>query len=133
MIRVNGRMAGSGDAVQPLCFDILEQEFHLPMEGWMIVLEGQDVIGSLLSNRLGNLFLTPHGVDRDNGTLQLQHPQQRGNGGDFVRLVIDFALPSYQPMGISPRADHVDSPLRGGMIKGAAQRFSIDRDDIPVE
>lgn len=93
MIRVNGRMAGSGDAVQPLCFDILEQEFHLPMEGWMIVLEGQDVIGSLLSNRLGNLFLTPHGVDRDKGTLKLQHPQQRGNGGDFVRLVIDFALP----------------------------------------
>ena len=56
MIGVNGRMAFSGDMVQALRFDVLEQELHLPMEGRMVLLEGQDVVSSLLGNGFGNIF-----------------------------------------------------------------------------
>ena len=92
MIGISGRMARKGDVVKPVRFDVLEKELHLTVKRRMVVLEGQDIIGSLLRNGLGNLFLTAHGVDCDNGTLKLQHPQELGNRRDFVRLVINFEL-----------------------------------------
>jgi hypothetical protein len=44
----------------------------------MVVLEGQDLLGFLLGNGFSNVFLTPHGVDGDNGALKLQQVQQLG-------------------------------------------------------
>jgi len=74
MIRVHGRMLFRGDMVQAVRFDVLKQALPLTMEGRMIVLQGQNVIGALLRNGLGHFFLTPHRIDRHKGTLQLHHP-----------------------------------------------------------
>ena len=62
------------------------------LERGMIVLEGQDVICFLLSNGPGDLFLTPHRVDRHNRTLKLQQPKQHRNSCDVIRCVIDSEL-----------------------------------------
>ena len=72
MIGVNGRVARRGEGVQPVRLDVREQELPLSVKRRMVVLAGQDLIGALLSNSLGHLFLAPHGVDLDNGALQFQ-------------------------------------------------------------
>ena len=36
-------------------------------------------------------------------------------------------------MGVGPRADHVDGALGGSLLKGAPQRFSLNRAASPVE
>jgi hypothetical protein len=56
----------------------------------LIAFQGQDVIGLLVHDRGGNLFLSPHRVDGHNGTGQCQPLQKIGNGGN---LIFSGALP----------------------------------------
>ena len=87
----------------------------------MVVLEGQDIIGSLLRNGLGNVCVPPHSVDSDQGALKLPHPQQLGNRRNVVGRVINFELAYDKPMSVGPGAYDVDSACGAGLIKGAAQ------------
>ncbi len=69
------------------------------MESFLIVLDLDDVIGFCVDNRLGDFFLAPHGVDGDNGSLQVQGFDQFRDGGDLIGLVRGLELAQHQ--GIS--------------------------------
>ena len=53
-----------------------EVEMCQPSRGRVIVLEGQDVICSLLRNGLGNLFLTPHRINRHHRPFEVQQAEE---------------------------------------------------------
>ena len=65
---------------------IVEKQCHRLRERRVIFLEGQDVIRPLLRNGLGDLFLTPHRINRDHRPFEVQQAEEFGNGGDFVGL-----------------------------------------------
>ena len=57
----------------------------------LIALEGQQVIGLVGDNPVGDLDLAAHGVDADQGALELlglgEMIEQIGDGGDLVGLL----------------------------------------------
>jgi hypothetical protein len=65
------------------------------MDGFLISLEGQNIIRIRLDDFTGDVFLTTHRVEGDNTAGQLQRPKQFRDGGDFVGLVADPELPEY--------------------------------------
>ena len=74
-----------------------------------------------------------HRVDRDDGSLQIEHIQQLGNCRDFVGFAVDGALREHEPGlgGVSrnqmQRARSVPRRLR------SAQRLAVDRHDLSLE
>lgn len=53
----------------------------------LIVLDGEHVVGLAVANRLGNVRLCPHRVDRDDAPFERQRLQQHRNGHLFVGLL----------------------------------------------
>jgi hypothetical protein len=61
----------------------------------LIVLQRQNVIGSLLTNLLSDLLLRPHRVDRHDAALERKQVQQFGDRPNLIRFLIDFGLPLF--------------------------------------
>lgn len=58
----------------------------------LISLGRQAVVGVAIDDRLGNVGLAPHGVDRDQRIGDFQHFQQLGDGGNLVAFGVDHHL-----------------------------------------
>jgi len=61
----------------------------------------------LFSDQLRNLRLAANGIDGHNATVEFQQLQQFRNGGDLIRLLIDFLVPQRQVVSLraEPQAE----------------------------
>ena len=54
------------------------------MEGRLVVLDGEEVVGPSIQDRLGDGGLAAHGIGRDQGALEIEPLDEGRNGGDLV-------------------------------------------------
>jgi hypothetical protein len=80
-------------------------------QGRLIVLHGQQVIGTLLQDLSGDLLLAPHGIDCHQTALQIEKLEQLGNRRDLVRLFGRLDLAQPHAIRRTEGIDHVDPPL----------------------
>src|SRR5579883_2390356 len=103
---------------------------HVGVEGFLILLECQDVVSPLLDNLSGDLALAAHRVDCDNAASDGQYAQEFRDSGDLVGFVVDLDLGQDETIGARPRRDHMDRGFPVGTVAGTAHRFAIDGDDL---
>ena len=98
---------------------------HIVVQAPLVALEGQNVISRLLNHLLGYLPLAVHGIGRDHHSLQGQHFQELGKGGDLVALSVNGPLAQHQPLLGSPGVDQVQwrTPFR--LVVGTAQCLAV--------
>ena len=58
----------------------------------LIAFDGQQIVRACVNNLLGNALLTAHGVDRDQGSLDMQNPEQLRDCSDLVGFLVDPIL-----------------------------------------
>jgi hypothetical protein len=89
----------------------------------LIALEGQDVVGLLLQDLLGDIALTAHGVDRYDGAFDLQHLKQARDGHDLIGFLSRFDLAQHKTLAGGEGRNHVDCRFNGDAIpRRAGQR-----------
>ena len=108
---------------------LLREEPCILVQGSLIAFEGEDVVGALGEDLGGDVALTAHGVDGDDGAFDREHVEKLGNGGDFVRLGFGLHLPEHEAMIGGESRDDVDGGLTLALAGRAAQRFAINGDD----
>lgn len=96
------------------------------MEVGLVVLDGEQVVGLGIDNRLGDVVLASHRVDGDQSTSQGQGLEQVGDGRDLVGLLVSGELPQHQRVVHDESAHDVD----GGQSPTcrAAHGLAVDRD-----
>ena len=109
-----------------------EDSFDFRVEGWLIVLQRQDVIGPFLADLPGNLFLGSHGVDRDDTSLDIEQFQQLGDCGYLIRLLVDLHLSERLSVVRRPRSHQVKRTLSPTPLMRAAQRFAVNRHHLAI-
>jgi hypothetical protein len=75
-----------------------EIAFDVGMERRLVILDGQKVVGLGVENRLGDVGIASHGIDRDQGALKVEALDEGRNGGDLVRFFIDRLLAQHQTL-----------------------------------
>ena len=128
MLPINGF-----ESVEGAIGRLLEEQSDVLTELPLIVFDLDDIIGLRVDNRLGNFFLAPHGVNRDNGSPQGQGLYQFRDGSDLIGLVSGLELAQHQADIRSPGTDQVYRGAAVGSVVGAAQGFSIDGDCFTLE
>ena len=72
-----------------------------------------------------------HGVDGDQGTLQLEHLKQARNGDDLVLLLAgDCLLAEHQVLLTRPRRDQMQDGAALGLVATAPRGLAVDGDDL---
>ena len=103
-------------------------------EGGLGALERQDVIGLVGDDPVGDLDLTAHGVDGDQGAFELlglgQLVEKRGNSGDLVALLRHRELRQGQPGGGGVGAQPVQGLEPLAAIVRAARGLPVDGDQV---
>ena len=74
VIAIDGLMATDGGVLEILGFLLGEEQIDILPKRTLITLQGQDVIGFLVDDLLGDGALAAHGVDGHHGALDGHHP-----------------------------------------------------------
>ena len=77
---------------------IVEIAFDVVMQGGLVILDGQQVVGTPFEDGGGDLGLAPHGVDGDQRALQFKPLDQQRDGGDLVGFDVCRFLPEDEPL-----------------------------------
>jgi hypothetical protein len=113
--------------------DLLRGEIGRKTADWgisqraLVALEGENVIGFLVEDFLGDVALAADGVGGNDGAFDHQHVEKRRNGDDLVGLVGHFDLAEHEALACREGGHHVD---RRFFVGGAAQRLAVDGDYI---
>src|SRR3954468_16168301 len=99
------------------------------MKSSLVALEGQDVVAVLIDDLSGDVTLAVEGIDGHDRSLERQHLQQLGHGGDLIGFRLGGDLGQDEALVTAPGGDHVQRRLGAGRVEGAAQDLTIDRDD----
>ena len=73
-----------------------------------------------IKNRLGDLCLSSHRIDRHQGTLQVEVLQQQRNGGDLVGFLLARLLPQHDPLSGGPGGNHMQGLAPPGVVVAAS-------------
>ncbi len=109
-----------------------KQVLDVLIELSLILFNRQEIVDVLLHNRLDNLGLAADGINRDDAARQFQHAQERRNGSNFVRFVLDFALSEHQMVRHRPRTHHRDCILAPRAVMRTTQLFTINGDNLTM-
>src|SRR5579859_7255068 len=92
----------------------------------LVTLDLQQVVGPCVADRLRDVLLAAHGINRHQRPLQFQQFEQLGDGSDLVGLVLNGYLPQGQGVGSDPGAYQIQA----GAVQttAATQSFAIDLD-----
>ena len=78
---------------------------------------------------ISNVFLTGHGVDREDAAGQAERFDQGLDGWDLVRLLADDFMSQDDPMIDGESAEHMRRLPVGEGIKAAPERLAVDRNE----
>ncbi len=92
----------------------------------LVALECQDIVRLSLDDLLGDFFLRPHRINRNDGPRDVDQSQKFGNRCDFIRLFLASHLPQRQAIFTCPHADRMQSSQVLLAIMTAACCFSVD-------
>src|SRR6516164_3625334 len=122
-----GRLMKGFDALGLLIgeevFDVLEQNRPIGFER-------EQIVAAARNDRLSDVGLGSHGVDGDEGALEVEALQKRRNGADFVGFVGDRLLTQHQPLPRGPCADHVQRLPAPGARMRAPRGLAVDRHNV---
>ena len=96
------------------------EEFDVFAQGPLIAFEGEDVIGPLVHDLLGDVALTAHGIDGDDGALDRQHVEQLGDRHDLIGFFRHLELSEHEPLARREGRDRVDRQFRALLRAGTA-------------
>ena len=96
------------------------------MQRFLVSLQCQDVIPSLVNDLLGNRRLCPHRVNGDDGSVDVDERQQCGNCRDFVRFLCRGDLRECQAKFARPDTDGMQGPQASAAIVTSPQRLSVN-------
>ena len=123
------------DGLDPLdlaCWRSFEIAPDLGMQGRLVVLDRQQVVGLGLKGRLGDGGVAAHGVNRDQGPSEIQTLHQGRDGGDLVRLLLGCLLSQYQSAGGGEGRDQMQGLVASLAVMAAARGFAIDRHQLEL-
>ena len=92
VIAIDGLVAADLGILEIYRLLFVDEELDIVFERALIALQGEDVIGFLVDDRLSDFALATHRVDGDHRPLDRQHAQQLGNGDDLVGFFPDLDL-----------------------------------------
>ena len=116
-----------GRADAPL--GLVEGRLHLPVEGALVALDRQHVVGVGRPQGLHDGPLAAGGVDRDHGPFQVDAVEQTGDGRDLVALGVARLLGQRQPLPHQVGARHVQGPEAVGKVARAARDLAVQSQD----
>lgn len=96
----------------------------LVMEAALVALGAENGVATFFHNLSGDGTLGAHRVDGDHGTLEIEHFQELGDGGDFMGFLADEDLGEGDPRFTGPRADGVE--MTAFSAAGSAEGFAVD-------
>jgi hypothetical protein len=120
VVGVYGLMLGDLGVLEAVCLLLGREHFDVLAQCALIAFEGEDVIGLLLDDLLGDVALAAHGIDGHDGALDLQHIEKRRNGDDLVRFVLDLDLAEHQTLARRECGHHMDRGLSSSFVGGSA-------------
>src|SRR4051812_501538 len=112
-----------------LGFRIVEEQPDISMKCPLVALEGQDVVAVLIDDPPGDVTLTIEGVDGHDRSLQRQHLQQPGHGGDFIGFRVGGDLRQDEALVTAPGGDHMQRRFAAGRVERATQDLTVDSND----
>ena len=108
---------------------LLEGRAHLGMQGGLVALDGQYVVGTGGLQVLHDGPLAAGGVDRDDGPLQHHAFEQAGDGRDFVALGLAGLLGQGQPLPHQEGAHQEQGPGARGPVARPARELAVQGQD----
>ena len=90
---------------------LVDKQLDVVSERALVALQGEDVIGFLVEDRLRDVTLAAHRVDGYDRTLDLQHAQELGDGDDLVGLLPHLDLAEYETLSRGESRHDVDRTL----------------------
>ena len=105
-----------------------DERLDVVVQRALVAFQRQHVVGSLPHDLRGDHPLATHRVDGDDRTLHVDHVQQRRNGDDLIRLLVDLDLAQHQTLARRERRDDV----RGlaALLPCAARRLAVEADRL---
>ncbi len=122
MIAVDDRMAGRRLVA------VVEVSANVRVQRRMVALERQGIIPALADDLPGDVALAIAGVGRDQRSVQRQHLQNPGDGGDFVRLGRGGDLSQDHASLTTPGADHAQRRSGVLRVERPPHQLAVDRD-----
>lgn len=100
----------------------------------LVALEGEQVIGIVGNDLVGNLHLAAHRIDGDQRPFRLavfgEVIEEIGDGGDLVGFLGKAALRQDQPGGVGVGAQRVQCLETLTLVMGSTRRLAVDGDQI---
>ena len=134
VIAIDGLVAADLGVLEIYRLLFIDEELDIVFERALIALQGEDVIGFLVDDRLRDVALAAHRVDgHDRPLLDRQHAQQLGNGDDLVGFFPDLDLTENEPLARGESRHDVDRALGvflplGSLRTGPARGLAVDGD-----
>src|SRR5208337_1342 len=132
VIAIDGLVAADLGILEIYRLLFIDEELDIVFERALIALQGEDVIGFLVDDRLSDFALATHRVDGDHRPLDRQHAQQLGNGDDLVGFFPDLDLTENETLARGESRHDVDRTLgvflllggfRTGPARGSCRRW----------
>jgi len=130
MVAIDGLMSGDLGVLEAVCLLLGGEQLDILAQRALVAFEGEDVIGLLVEDFLGDVALAAHGVDGDDGAVDRQHIEKRRDGDDLVGFVRHFDLAEHEALARRESGHHVDCGFSASLVGGAARRLAVDGDHI---
>lgn len=104
--------------------------FDLGMQGGLVALERQEVIGLCVGDGLGDLGIGGDGVDGDQGGFDDQPLQDGQDGGALILFGLDRLLSQNELLAGSPGRDQMQRRNARAAVAAAAQALAVERDQV---
>ena len=135
VIAIDGLVAADLGVLEIYRLLFIDEELDIVFERALIALQGENVIGFLVDDRLCNFALAAHRVDGHDRSLDRQHAQQLGNGDDLVGFFSHRDLTENETLARGESRHDVDRTLGvhlllGGLRAGPAPGLAVDRDQF---
>ena len=132
VLAVYGFVSADLIAKRSLIDNGIKEALDFVVEAALIAFQGQHVIGLLLENLGGGIFLAMQRIQRDDTAFQFQQAQQLRHRGDLIGIRRGLDLPQHQAIGARPGRDQFDGPLTLAFVVRAAQCLAVKGDDLLV-
>jgi hypothetical protein len=119
VVGIDGLMLRDLGVLKAGCLLLGREHLDVLAQCALIAFEGEDVIGLLLDDLLGDLALAAHGIDGYDGALDRQHIEKCRNGDDLVRFVRHLDLAEYQTLACRESGHHMDRGLSSPFVGGS--------------
>lgn len=131
MVLVGRAGVGIGYLLEVVLLRQVKERGHVFLEVGLVALDGQDVVGLLRDNLLGDSRLTAHRINGDDAAADIQQTQQLRNGRNLIGLVGHGPLAQHQMVFSRPGADQMDCLFPLPSVVGTAGALAAHSKNLP--